>query len=316
MRTFLLVWPLIFACSLVWADSAKDVEPLSDEEFIAAFKEYPIKLTAEDRELALGCAQKMPDSSKETRDPLIDKLREPTAALFFVEVAELMQDEGARPLVAKLTENDDPLLRFLANLVLAGAGDSAAAECVYDLIHDEDLTHPQKQWLSTWSRGIGIDVKTDTAATIFEHLRTVMGSEPKYKPGDAAPAFEVKDVTGKTWSLEKLAGRFVVLHFWATNCGPCMGEMHILKEELAIYSPLQVEILFVSLDSDREIIDKALEELELPFHQVFDGAGWGGELARAFGVNSMPSNVIIDGKGIVRSLDLADLPTFVGATSE
>lgn len=311
MKTFLLLWLMLFACSPVLAETAANVEPMADEEFMKILETYPITLSADEKQAVLETIAELPADDNAELKEFRDKLHDPAATVPFKAFLVFTTTQDGTAVHAELVDHADPLIQFVANLQLSGSGDTAAAQRLYDLIHNEDLTHEQKQWLATWCRGVGIHVKTDTADSIFEHLRTVMNHEPKFKPGDAAPDFEAKDVAGKTWSLKKLAGRFVVLHFWATDCGPCMGEMDMLKELLGGYSPLQVEIIFVSLDSDRQKFDEVLKKLELPFHQVFDGAGWGGKLARTFGVNSMPSNVIIDGKGIVRSTDIFELPALV-----
>lgn len=311
MKIAVLLLPLLLVSSRVFAESAAEVEPLPDAEFMQQIENYPLTLSAEERQAVLQAIAELPSEGLPKVRVFRETLEHPLAKLQLRELMEFTTDQGTA-VHAKLAGNADPLLQFVANLQLAGAGDTAAAQRLYDLLHKQDLTHEQIQCLATWARGVGIHVKTDTADTIFEHVRTVMSHEPKFKPGDAAPDFEAADTAGNKLSLKNLAGRIVVLHFWATSCGPCMGEMDTLKTELAGYSPLQVEIIFVSLDEDRQVFDEALQKLALPFRHVFDGAGWGGNLARTFGVNAMPSNVIIDGKGIVRSLDLAELPALTG----
>ncbi len=312
MRTLIL--SLIFLISTfvnAYAESAADMEALPEKEFMRLMEDYELELSTIEKKAALDLAATLPADSKPEREALLVKLRDPAAKVPFPDIFVFSQQEGSQALFSKLALNPDPLLRFVANLELTGAGDTEAAQHIYDLIHSEELTHQQKRWLCTWCGGVGIRVKADTAESIFEHIRSAMNHEPKFKSGDAAPEFDAKDAVGKTLSLTQLAGKVVLLHFWATSCGPCMGEMESLKLQLKDYSPEKVAIIFVSLDEDRQVFDDAIKKLELPFHQVFDGAGWGGKLARAYGINTMPFNVIIDEKGIVRSNDISEIPNIL-----
>ena len=191
----------------------------------------------------------------------------------------------------------------MSNGVLAGSGDSDAAKSVYDLIHSEKPSPLEKRLLKTWSAGIGIHAETDDATKILDHLTTVMGKTAKFKPGDVAPDFEVTTATGHKLSLKQLQGKVVVLHFWATWCGSCVAGLDSLQKLLKNYSEDDVAIIFVSLDEKRETFDDSIKKYQLLFNNVFDEGGWGGTLARLFGVSYVPLNVIIDGTGKIVSLN-------------
>jgi len=89
--------------------------------------------------------------------------------------------------------------------------------------------------------------------------------------------------------------------------------MPSLREQLAVYPEADLVVISVSLDEERAKFDKAVEEHSMLWHNVFDGAGWGGEMARAYGVNRMPFDVVIDSQGVVQSNLREDLTKVISA---
>lgn len=86
-----------------------------------------------------------------------------------------------------------------------------------------------------------------------------------------------------------------------------MGQMPEHIKSLSKLDQSQVEILFVSLDEDQEKFIEAVNKFQIPFTNVCDERGWGGDLARAFGVRYMPFDVIIGPAGTIVSNSIQDL---------
>lgn len=113
----------------------------------------------------------------------------------------------------------------------------------------------------------------------------------------AAPDFTVTDSAGNAVSLADLAGKPVVLNFWASWCGPCKSEM---PEFDAAYKEYGEEIHFVMVnltDGSRETIDSAAEYIEeqgYSFPVYFDTES---SAAIAYGVLSIPVTYFIDAEG-------------------
>ena len=114
------------------------------------------------------------------------------------------------------------------------------------------------------------------------------------KRGDPVPAFKVKALTGETISLKDLRGEVVLLDFWATWCGPCRPEIPRIREAYLKYHDRGFEVIGISLDKDRKKLEKFIKDNEVSWPQVFDGNGWKSELAKLYGVHSIPRAILLN----------------------
>jgi peroxiredoxin len=115
--------------------------------------------------------------------------------------------------------------------------------------------------------------------------------------GTKFPDFEEKDLAGKPLSIANYKGKVVLIDFWATWCGPCVGELpNVLKAYEANHGK-GFEIIGISLDSDEAKLKSFIEEKKMTWVQFFDGKGWGNKLAAKYGVNSIPATYLLDGEG-------------------
>lgn len=94
--------------------------------------------------------------------------------------------------------------------------------------------------------------------------------------------------------------RYVLIDFWASWCGPCMGELPYLRDAYAKYSGKGFQILGVSLDRERESWLKAIEDEKMTWLHVSDLNYWSNEVSQLYNINSIPSNFLVDCKtGII-----------------
>ena len=115
----------------------------------------------------------------------------------------------------------------------------------------------------------------------------------------AAPDFTLKSRDGKNVRLSDLRGQVVLLNFWASWCGPCRQEMPILDEIHNKYKSLGFSVLGVNLDAKSSKAIKYLKDTPVSFPVLYDPKG---DVSSQYGVQAMPSTVIIDKDGNVRYL--------------
>src|SRR5258705_11560941 len=91
--------------------------------------------------------------------------------------------------------------------------------------------------------------------------------------GQPAPLFELKDVDGKTYSLEQLKGKYIVIHFAATWCPFCNAEAPFLEELYQNYQNKNVQVFIVDVKEDNGLIKKSLERFHFSFPVLLDTNG-------------------------------------------
>lgn len=116
-------------------------------------------------------------------------------------------------------------------------------------------------------------------------------------PGRPAPEIALNDPEGKEVKLSDLRGKYVLIDFWASWCGPCRRENPNVVKLYDRYRNKNFEILSVSLDSNKDRWVQAIEKDGLDWYHVSDLAKWNSVAARDYGVSSIPFTVLVDPDG-------------------
>ncbi len=129
--------------------------------------------------------------------------------------------------------------------------------------------------------------------------------------GQTAPDISVVSKSGTTIRLSSLRGKYVLVDFWASHCGPCRKENPNLLSVYKKYKNTQFkdgkgfEVFQVSIDKSRSAWISAIQKDGLTFaFQGLDSLGYDSPSAKKYGIHSIPSNFLIDPKGKIIKKDL------------
>ena len=117
--------------------------------------------------------------------------------------------------------------------------------------------------------------------------------------GDKYVDFEMENVAGEKVKLSDIKGKYVLVDFWASWCGPCRKENPNLVKTYNNFHDKGFEILGVSFDQKKEPWVKAIEKDSLPWEQITDLLAWECEAGVIYNVNAIPDNILIDENGTI-----------------
>ncbi len=123
--------------------------------------------------------------------------------------------------------------------------------------------------------------------------------------GRPAPEFELPDLSGHAVSLTQYQGKIVLIDFWATWCGPCRLSMPVL-EDLQKEYPNDLVLLAVNLQEPLDEVRQYVTKQRIRSRVLLDQEG---RVGSTYGSESIPMQVLIDQKGIVRDVQMGFSPT-------
>lgn len=119
------------------------------------------------------------------------------------------------------------------------------------------------------------------------------------KIGDTIPSITLKSNSNSDVNISSFKGKYMLVDFWASWCAPCrLGNKKLVKLHNEVSSS-KIEIIGVSIDTDKSKWLKAIEKDKIKFTQLIDPKGFDANAAIVFGVNELPSKYLFNPEGIL-----------------
>lgn len=138
-------------------------------------------------------------------------------------------------------------------------------------------------------------LKYCTALVFFFSIAT----NAQIKIGDAIPSITLRNTTNNEVDITSFKGKYILVDFWASWCAPCrLGNKKLVKLHNEVSSN-SIEIIGISIDTDRNKWLKAIEKDKIKFTQLIDPKGFDAIAAVQFGVDELPSKYLFNPEGIL-----------------
>ena len=140
--------------------------------------------------------------------------------------------------------------------------------------------------------------------TLLEDNQKNAESKANSMIGQQAPEIELNDINNKPFALSSLRGKYVLIDFWASWCGPCRKENPNVLKAFRKFKDNNFTVLGVSLDRNRDDWVKAIYQDTLIWKHISDLKFWDSKVVPLYNISGIPYNVLIDTSGKILATGL------------
>lgn len=151
--------------------------------------------------------------------------------------------------------------------------------------------------------------QTETTTDVVAVNQTSADGEVGLKIGQKAPDISLPDTSGNLKTLSSLRGKYVLIDFWASWCGPCRFENPNVVRLFQKYKDKEFDILSVSLDQEKKNWLRAIEADGMEWNHVSDLKKWESSIVPVYHIDAIPMTFLLDKEGVIigKNLRGADL---------
>lgn len=144
---------------------------------------------------------------------------------------------------------------------------------------------------------------------LTRQLISKVNSAKRIAIGATAPEFQLKNTEGKTVDIKSYRGKYTLIDFWASWCGPCRQESPTLVRLYNSFKDKGFDILTVSIDTDETKWKNAIKKDGFTWQSVSELSGYSGPSSALYNISAIPSSFLLDkdGKIIAKNLRGKDL---------
>ena len=204
--------------------------------------------------------------------------------------------------IARDAKHSEAARRYAERVLEVHPDSSVRAASLYELLAEAQESGDKDRAGRYYTRLQGDYPGTDYA----EMSKKEFGPSRAIMKGKAIPDFAFASLEDSTriYRAAGFKGKYVLLDFWATWCGPCVGELRFLHRAHEEYKDRGLIILSVSFDERPEAVKRfRAGKWPMPWLHAFQATGFASEAARAFEIVGIPRPILIDPDGTIVAVD-------------